>query len=190
MHIFGRGRRNAAQGLAQALVLAVPRPVRVEEVGADLLGGAALDDLGADGGAVLAQLAPQPPPADGLQRPALVQRLDEASVGDVDLLVGVDIPIDGQGHDPGGGVRLVEASPAELARPAAEGRQAEIVAAADALGVHAGQIVVARPGPDLGVADAIGRGHGRGVWGRGASEAVVGGMFSFSLWEKVAGSAV
>lgn len=117
------------------------------------------EELGVQGVPLGAELAPQPAPTRGLDGPARLQRLDEAQAGGVDLLVRPDILIDGQVQHAGGGIVLVDAAPAVFAGAAAEGRQAQVVPAADGLGVQPGQVVVARLGPGFGGSDAIGLGH-------------------------------
>ena len=107
------------------------------------------------------QFAPQAAPARGLDRPPQLQSADEAQVGGAHLVVGPDVLIDGQVQHVGGGIVLVDAAPAVFAGAAAEGRQAQVMAAADGLGVQPGEIVVARLGPGFGGSDAVGIGHGR-----------------------------
>lgn len=175
MHIFRRGQERRVAGIRTGqggaggggeqadLVLR-----RVAGVVLRGLGGQQGDDLvltqaGEEGGVrgvpLRAELVPQPTPPGGLNGATLLQRLDEPQAGGADLVVDLDVLVDGQVQDARSGIVLVDAAPAVLAGAAAEGRQAQVVPAADGLGVQAGQIVVARLGPGFGGSDAVGLGH-------------------------------
>lgn len=117
------------------------------------------EDLGVQGVPLGAQIAPHPTPARRLDGLAVLQGPGEPQASGADLVVDVDVLERGEIQHAGGGIVLIDAPPAVLAGAAAEGRQAQIVAAADGLGVQAGQIGVARLGPGFGGSDAVGLGH-------------------------------
>jgi hypothetical protein len=161
VHIFRRGQERRAGGGGEPPDVLIRFVVRglCGQQGGDLGVTHAGQEVGVQGVPLRAELAPKPAPPGGLDGAARLQRLGEAQAGGADLVVDLDVLVDGQVQDAWRGIVLVDAAPAVFAGAAAEGRQAQVVAAADGLGVQAGQIVVARLGPGFGGSDAIGLGH-------------------------------
>jgi hypothetical protein len=129
------------------------------EQGDDLLAAHARKEVGVERVAFGPEFIPEPSPAEGLGRLAVFQRVQEAQARRLDLLIADDVAVDRVVRARGRRVVLIPAPPAVFSGAAAEGREAEVMTAADGLGVEPRQLVVPGLNPDLGRPDAVGVGH-------------------------------